>query len=482
MKHLTKFLTAKFPSIFPLWGIKGAFRGCLLAALFPLWGLGGFSQTTIDSGTCGANLTWKLTNNGLLTISGSGAMDDYGLFSSPWNFYRNSIKTVVIDSGVTTIGNFAFFDCRNVTSVVIPNSVTTISYASFSDCYKLTSIIIPNSVTTIGVAAFAGSGLTTITIPSSVTAIGCKAFTDYDVDGMYYYTKLQSIICEATTPPIIDTCTFLYNAPATFLIYVPCNSLNAYQTANYWKYLTNFIATEDTSVTRYSVAICEGNVYSDSNFANLMKDSVYYRTLQNRNNCDSIVCLTLTVFPVPTVPIASAICQGNTCNFNGKLLTGEGIYYDTLQSINNCDSIIELTLIVNPVPPITRLFDSIRQGDTCYFHGKPLTNAGIYRDTLQTVHGCDSIIDLKLTITNVGIIPITNGELRIFPNPTNNQLKIERGKLKIEKIEIFNTVGQILLSLPSSPSPETIIDISHLPSGTYFLKINNKLTYKLIKK
>jgi len=80
---------------------------------------------------------------------------------------------------VTSIGDYAFYECRSLTSVTIPNSVTSIGNYAFSGCSSLTSIIIPNSVTSIGGRAFYScSGLTSVTIPNSVTSIGSEAFSD----------------------------------------------------------------------------------------------------------------------------------------------------------------------------------------------------------------------------------------------------------------------------------------------------------------
>ncbi len=131
-----------------------------------------------SSGTCGENLTWTLSDDGVLTISGTGAMTDYSYSSSaPWYSSRSSITSVIISDGVTSIGKYAFYDCRSLTSVTIPNSVTSIGKYAFYDCRSLTSVTIPNSVTSIGEGAFSGcSGLTSVTIPNSVTSIGSYAF------------------------------------------------------------------------------------------------------------------------------------------------------------------------------------------------------------------------------------------------------------------------------------------------------------------
>ena len=117
------------------------------------------------SGVCGAtgsNLTWTLdTSTGVLSITGTGAMKDYGSNSEPWHNYRRYISSITIGPAVTTIGYEAFDGCFNLTSVTIPESVTAIGEYAFSGCYNLTSVTIPESVTAIGNGTFSGcSGLT----------------------------------------------------------------------------------------------------------------------------------------------------------------------------------------------------------------------------------------------------------------------------------------------------------------------------------
>ena len=117
----------------------------------------GLSANAKDSGTCGPNLKWHLTDDGVLTISGKGRMYDYSDGNgAPWdNYYvKRNIKQIIIDDGITTIGRSAFRDCSNLTSVTIPNSVTTIGGSAFENCSALTSVTIPNSVTEIGSGAF----------------------------------------------------------------------------------------------------------------------------------------------------------------------------------------------------------------------------------------------------------------------------------------------------------------------------------------
>ena len=142
---------------------------------------GGTTGDVIDSGNCGANssnVTWKLTSDGTLTISGKGKMADYE-WNAPWYDVGSQVKKAVIEDGVTSIGSYAFCWCENLTSVTIPNSVTSIGDNAFYWCTSLTSVTIPYGVKDIGAYAFGFcKELSSVTIPSSVTTIGSSAFSN----------------------------------------------------------------------------------------------------------------------------------------------------------------------------------------------------------------------------------------------------------------------------------------------------------------
>ncbi len=123
-------------------------------------------------------LTWTLYEDGTLTISGTGTMKDYNSSDNPSPVCNNSkVKKIVIEDGVTSIGDHAFRSCNNLTSITIPDSVTSIGDAAFRSCSSLTSITLPDSVTSIGDYAFGFCvGLSSITIPDGVTSIGYDAF------------------------------------------------------------------------------------------------------------------------------------------------------------------------------------------------------------------------------------------------------------------------------------------------------------------
>ena len=153
------------------------------------------------------------------------------------------------------------------------------------------------------------------------------------------------------------------------------------------------------ATTPLSVTMCSNETY-DFHGRDLTQAGTYSDTLQTINGCDSVIVLTLNVNPVDTTPLSAMICSNEAYDFHGRDLTQAGTYRDTLQTINGCDSVIILTLAVNPVVS-TPLSATICSNEAYDFHGRGLTQAGTYSDTLQTINGCDSVIILTLTVNPV---------------------------------------------------------------------------------
>ena len=236
----------------------------------------GLSANAEKSGTCGANLKWHLTDDGVLTITGKGRMYDYSFFDdvSPWAKYK--IKQIIIGDGVTTIGNRAFSYCSHLTSVTIPNSVTTIGNSAFDGCRSLTSVTIPNSITTIEQSAFSGCrSLTSVTIPNSVTTIGQSAFNSctnlqkvhigdsVKAIGRYAFyncTSITQISSEAVVPPTCESGVFANSNKSKCKLIVPKNSLDAYKQAYQW---------EDFSLIEGSTTGITNTVYNKAGLADV---------------------------------------------------------------------------------------------------------------------------------------------------------------------------------------------------------------------
>ncbi|MBR1878178.1 MAG: leucine-rich repeat protein, partial [Paludibacteraceae bacterium] len=156
--------------------------------------IGGGKAILVNSeaigGTCGDNLTWNLTND-TLTISGTGSMIDYSYGTAPWYSYQNSILSVVIESGVTSIGDFAFHECSALTSVTILSSVSIIGRWAFPGCTSLVAI------------------------------------TNY-----------------ATVPQEISSDVFYGVDKSVCTLYVPVESVNLYKAADVWKEFINIVGVE----------------------------------------------------------------------------------------------------------------------------------------------------------------------------------------------------------------------------------------------
>ncbi|PCI92905.1 MAG: hypothetical protein COB15_17145, partial [Flavobacteriales bacterium] len=121
---------------------------------------------------------------------------------------------------------------------------------------------------------------------------------------------------------------------------------------------------------------------------------------QTINGCDSILSTTLSVNPIFSSNQNDAICQGDSLLIYGSYQNTSAIYYDSLQTINGCDSIFSTTLNVNPIFSSNQN-NSICQGDSVLLYGIYQNTAGIYYDSLQTINGCDSIFSTTLTINTL---------------------------------------------------------------------------------
>ena len=155
-----------------------------------LFSIGATSASAAEiSGTCGKDLIWSL-ENGVLTISGTGEMNNYDtLFVPPWNLYSHLVQRIVVDDGVTSIGDRAFYGMNSLTTVILPASVTRLGEMAFYECIALKQITIPG-VETIGWSCFYGCiSLNNVTLPECLRTIGGQSF--------YQCTKLSGITIPA---------------------------------------------------------------------------------------------------------------------------------------------------------------------------------------------------------------------------------------------------------------------------------------------
>ena len=253
------------------------------------------ANAVLASGTCGDSLTWELSDEGVLTISGTGAMEEFS-YDNPWHDYAASITKAVIEDGVTSIGGCAFYECTSLVSVSIPDSVVSIGMYAFRECNSLTSLVIPGSVTNIGSYVFESSALssltfcegvtsiasnaiyycgnlTSLTLPASITSVSARAFNGC--------TGLQEIHVNEANTSFCSVDGVLFNKDKTSLVRVP------------------LARTGDYAVPEGVSTICEGafnnsrldSVTLPEGIITIEKESFYAGNMSSVNIPDTVVTI-----------------------------------------------------------------------------------------------------------------------------------------------------------------------------------------------
>ncbi|MBW8049631.1 MAG: T9SS type A sorting domain-containing protein [Cytophagales bacterium] len=229
---------------------------------------------------------------------------------------------------------------------------------------------------------------------------------------------------------------------------------------------------------------------------------IYYDTVSTLSGCDSVIATSLTVNSSYIISNTAEICNGDSILLDGTYQTAAGTYYDTLSTGNNCDSIIETALTLNPLPakPVISqngnilasspavayqwyYFDTLIGGAVSQFY--TATQSGFYSVRVTDANGCSSISDpFSLTISDIpnlqGLQNLTG--LKIYPNPNTGEFIIEiknpRGFQNLVGLEIklLNTIGQVIYEEKLNKikgTYQTKIDLSGYAKGIYTLTITS---------
>ena len=223
----------------------------------------------------------------------------------------------------------------------------------------------------------------------------------------------------------------------------------------------NILPSYNTNLT---ATICQGSELNISGF-NVTEGGVYTQNLTSVNGCDSIVTLTVTELPTVHTDLTLTICEGTSLNFSGFNVSEAGVYTQTHTSVNGCDSIVTLTVSVNPTFDTT-INATINAGETYAEFGFNESEAGTYVQNLQTVNGCDSTITLILDV-NSSLIDVEHSELSFYPNPTDSEITFSQA---IEKVEVIDQTGRCVLTFSNARE----INIESLYAGAYYLRLTNK--------
>ena len=282
-------------------------------------------------------------------------------------------------------------------------------------------------------------------------------------------TNLTAAICEGTTYTengfnVSEAGTYTQNLQTVN----GCDSI-----------VTLTLTVNPVANTNLTAAICEGSAYTENGF-NVNEAGTYMQTLQTVNGCDSIVMLNLSVNPVADTTIAAAICEGEIYYENGFMASREGTHTQILQTENGCDSVVTLNLTVYPAYQMG-IGAIIHEGETYEEYGFNVNEEGTYTQILQTVNGCDSIITLNVVLSSLDEVEANDIKVNVYPNPANSYTVLEVQGLKEETpVYLFDIQGRKLKEYIMNIGQETLrIDVSDLPKGVYTITIGN-ITKKLI--
>jgi len=411
---------------------------------------------TWDCGANGNNLTATLKDS-TLTVTGIGAMANYHGEGgeAPWWADKYSIANIVIEDGVTTIGNIAFAACEKATSAIIGNGVTTIGTNAFQSCGSLTSIIIPNSVVTMGDGAFGlCRKLSSATIGSGVTTIGNQAFMG---TGLTSITIPDNVISMGYST--FQNCISLISATISNNI----TSIGRSTFSSCSKLTSIIIPDSVTVIGREAFGGCSSLtsiIISDN------VDSIGYSAF---GGCSKLTSIVISNSVTSIGDYAFNVCSGLT-----SLTIGNGVTSIGNGAFQSCSKLALVTVQwAEPLSISSGVFSGVTLSKVklCVPEGtkEKYASADVW-EKFNPIEECDG----------VGIAEThRNASVRVYPNPTTGQLTIslpnpsEGGAYTAENVEIYDVVGQNVGAYPCG-RPEMTIDISHLASGMYFLKVGNK--------
>ncbi|MGN1098013.1 MAG: leucine-rich repeat domain-containing protein, partial [Clostridia bacterium] len=397
------------------------------------------------SGSCGENLTWTL-EDGTLTISGTGAMDNYSSDKMPWSGVSSEILYAVIEDGVTSVGNNAFYNCKNLFGVQLPESMVTIAYNAFYRCESLESICIPESVTSLGNTAFYKcTGLKNADIRGKITRIpyccfyGCSALSELTLpDGLisidYCSFKGCKSLKEVNIPSSvtnIDELTF-YGCTALEKVTIGENVNRIgysafYETAffnneenweNYLLYIGKYLVdvdreniSGDCQLREDTVCISDYAFECSSITSITLNDGLKYIGNAAFNDCNELISLTI---PDSVERLGySSVCG---CDSLETIHIGKGVSYTGLYAFNGNRKLTAITVSSENSYYISEdgvLFNGDKTRLIVYPPASPITEYEIPRSVTDlyeyTFERCENLEILTIHgETNVGGDAISN--------------------------------------------------------------------------
>ena len=278
-----------------------------------------------DSGSCGTSLTYSYVGaTHTLTISGSGEMAKYDPYmtKAPWNDYKDDITSVVIESGVPSIGRSSFTECYSLTTITIPASVTTIGNGAFCNT-GLTEVTIPASVTTLGNSVFMScTSLTTVSISADLSSIGLNLFSGC--------SQLASVNIPASVTSIGGSA--FYGCSSLTTIDIPANvtsiGISAFRGCTGLTSLS--LPAKLTTIDFYAFYGCNNASLTSIS----IPASVTSIGQEAFRNCSSLATVTLNSNPTIGTDAFTDIADGAAVTMNLTANSADGAYWMTFYNQN----------------------------------------------------------------------------------------------------------------------------------------------------
>lgn len=299
----------------------------------------------------------------------------------------------------------------------------------------------------------------------------------YDAISTYIDTGAIGCIIQrwgSTLSPFVpesDSC-YTYNSSYDTICYSIQQASKKAGSFQYPSPPLKFVTIKTTTRIHIDTSICEGDsYYASGDFQT--SEGVYYDTIFSSNQNDSILITKLSISPTFKITIDTSICQGMSYFIKGAYQTTSGIYYDTLQTIHGCDSVIITELTVHSIYE-TNLTSEICEGESILLGGVLRTKSGNYYDTLLTRQNCDSIIVTNLTVNVCSNVGLKNDDkqIKVYPVPTNGLITIKYKHIKY--IELYNNSGVLILK-----TNKNYINFKKYPKGIYYLNIFDNYNSKI---
>lgn len=337
--------------------------------------LSSITASAATSGKCGENVTWTYDKETeTLTISGFGSMYDYDYDNRPWQECLESIKTVVINNGVTTISDYAFDGCTSLINVTIPDSVTSIGDYAFGSCDSLTNIAVDNDnqyfsndeygalfnkdKTTL-IQYPIGNARTSYTIPDSVTTIGSFAFESCNklaevvignsveiigISAFDYCGSLTEVIIPDSVKTICDAAFYWCEKLSNIIIGNSVKTIgeSAFATCNN---LTHIRIPDSVEIIGMTAFCNDGLISITVDEKNLNYSSDEYGVLFNKDKTVLIqypVNHPRTNYTIPDGVTHVLYCAFISCNGLTSITIPDSVIDITLSAFNNCKNIADV--------------------------------------------------------------------------------------------------------------------------------------------